>query len=233
MEARGAAPAPSLAALGTLKGAEGGDEQPVVARMISWERGRAGRVDRRGHKPLENIMNKSIASAVFDSHDEAQRAVSELRSAGVPDSSLSIIASHGGKTTTTSGDGEITDEHHRNVLRGILGGGALGAGLGVAALAIPGVGPRAAIGAVAAAATPEAMAIGAAAGAVGGTLNEVLGKHGVSDEDARYYSDRMKDGGVFVSVDSSAGNLDGQTAREILYRNGGHSASRAKTAATV
>jgi hypothetical protein len=180
---------------------------------------------------MENNMNQSIASAVFDSHDEAQRAVSELRSAGVPDNALSIIASHGGKTTTTSGDGEITDEHHRNVLRGILGGGALGAGLGIAALAIPGVGPLAAAGAIAASAAPEAMAIGAAVGAVGGTLNEVLGKHGVSEEDARYYGERMKGGGVFVSVDGNAGTIDAQRARDILYRNGGHSASRAKSAA--
>ena len=35
----------------------------------------------------------------------------------------------------------MTDDDHRNLLRGILGGGALGAGLAVAALAIPGVGP--------------------------------------------------------------------------------------------
>ncbi len=55
------------------------------------------------------------------------------------------------------------------MLRGILGGGALGAGLGIAALAIPGVGPLAALGAIAASAVPEAMAIGAVAGAAVGT----------------------------------------------------------------
>ncbi len=178
-------------------------------------------------------MNQSIASAVFDSQEEAQRAVSELRSAGVPDNSLSIVASHGGRTTTTSGDGEITDEHHRNLLRGILGGGALGAGLGVAALAIPGVGPLAAAGAIAASVVPEAMAIGAAAGAVGGSLNEAFKKHGVSDEDAAYYGDRVKGGGIFVSVDDSAGGIDGQRAREILYRNGGHSSSQPRVGAAV
>jgi hypothetical protein len=182
---------------------------------------------------LENIMNQSIASAVFDSQEEAQRAVSDLRSTGVPDNALSIIASHGGRTTTTSGEGEITDEHHRNLLRGILGGGALGAGLGIAALAIPGVGPLAAAGAIAASAAPEAAAIGAAAGAIGGSINEMFKKHGISDEDARYYGDRVKGGGVFVSVDDSAGNLDPQTLRDILYRNGGHSASNPKMANAV
>jgi hypothetical protein len=172
------------------------------------------------------------ASAIFDTHAEAERAVSDLRALGLNDHDLSVIAHHGGTTTARSGDGEITDEHHRNVLRGILGGGALGAGLGVAALAIPGVGPLAAAGAIAASVVPEAMAIGAAAGAVGGTFNEALKKHGISDDDARYYGDRMKGGGVIVSVDGSA-TMEGQTARDILYRNGGHSASRSKTAATA
>lgn len=172
---------------------------------------------------------QASVSAVFDSHVEAERAVSELRSAGISDNALSIIAQHGGTTTTTSGDGSITDESHRNVIRGILGGGALGAGLGIAALAIPGVGPLAAAGAIAASAVPEAAALGALVGATAGTLNEVLTKHGVSEEDASYYSDRMKSGGVFVSVDTSQAGVSAETARDILYRNGGHSSSRAKT----
>ncbi|GAA0462491.1 MULTISPECIES: hypothetical protein [Sphingomonas] len=169
------------------------------------------------------------ASAIFDTHAEAERAVSELRTAGVNDTDLSIIAHHGGTTTATSGEGEITDEHHRNVLRGILGGGALGAGLGVAALAIPGVGPLAAAGAIAASAVPEAMAIGAGLGALTGTFNEVLTKHGVSEDDATYYGGRMKDGGVVVTVGGSG--IDGDRAREILYRNGGHNSTQARASA--
>jgi hypothetical protein len=167
------------------------------------------------------------ASAIFDSHAEAERAVSELRAQGVTDTDLSIIAHHGGTTTATSGEGEITDEHHRNVLRGILGGGALGAGLGVAALAIPGVGPLAAAGAIAASAVPEAMAIGAGLGALTGTFNEVLTKHGVSEEDANYYGGRMKNGGTVVTVSGSS--IDGERAREVLYRNGGHNSTQART----
>jgi hypothetical protein len=169
------------------------------------------------------------ASAIFDTHSEAERAVSALRAAGVRDADLSIIAHHGGTTTATSGEGEITDEHHRNVLRGILGGGALGAGLGVAALAIPGVGPLAAAGAIAAGAVPEAMAIGAGLGALTGTMNEVLTKHGVSEEDATYYSGRMKDGGVIVTVGGA--DIDAERAREILYRSGGHNSTQERAAA--
>jgi hypothetical protein len=167
-------------------------------------------------------------SAIFDTHAEAERAVSDLRTLGLSDSDLSVIAHHGGTTTARSGDGEITDEHHRNVLRGILGGGALGAGLGVAALAIPGVGPLAAAGAIAASAVPEAIGIGAAVGAIGGTMNEALTKHGVSKEDASYYGDRMKDGAVVVTVEDTG--IDADSVRSALHRNGGHNSSQARTA---
>lgn len=172
-------------------------------------------------------MSHHLASAVFDRHEDAQRAVSELRAAGISDGHISLIAHHGGTTTTTSGEGEITDEQHRNVLRGILGGGALGAGLGVAALAIPGVGPLVAAGAIAASAVPSAIGIGAAVGAAVGSLNEVLTKHGIDEADATYYSSRMKDGGVIVSVDDT-GAIGHDQAEAILRRNGGHNAASAR-----
>lgn len=175
---------------------------------------------------LTESRHQNVVSAVFDSENEAERAASELRGAGISDSALSIIAQDKGKTTARTGDGEVTDEH-RNILRGILGGGAIGAGLGVIALAIPGVGPLAAAGAIAASAVPEAMAIGAAVGAAAGTFNEVLTKHGVSDDDVAYYGERIKNGGVLVTVHAGSG-AEAERAREILYRNGGHNASRAR-----
>lgn len=181
-----------------------------------------------GTDPSHQIGGGGVVSAIFDSNAEAERAVSELRQLGVNDSSLSLIAQSKGTMTTREGGGEITDEEHTNILRGILGGGALGAGLGVAALAIPGVGPLAALGAIAASAVPEAVAIGAVAGAAAGTFNEALKKHGVSDEDSAYYGDRLKDGGVLVTVDATG--IDRQQAQDVLYRNGGHSSSHARGA---
>lgn len=184
----------------------------------------AGQMDQQS-----GMGQNSVASAVFDDQQEAQQAVSALRQMGVRDSDLSIIAQSKGIMTTREGGGEITDEEHTSYLRGILGGGALGAGLGVAALAIPGVGPLAAIGAIAASVVPEAMAIGAVAGAAAGTFNEALKDHGVSDEDAAYYGDRMKNGGVLVTVSSS--DIGQSQIQDILYQNGGHSSSRARNTA--
>ena len=167
-------------------------------------------------------------SAMFDTQAEAERAVTELRDAGVDNSALSVIVRNDGTTTARDGGGDVTDEHHENVARGILGGGALGAGLGVLALAIPGVGPLVAAGAIAASAIPGAMAIGAAAGAAAGTLNETLKDHGISDEDVSYYGEHLSGGGVLVTVSGPAAN---EHARDILRRSGGHSVNSPRMAA--
>jgi hypothetical protein len=174
------------------------------------------------------IMSERIASAVFDSREEAERAISELRSAGVRESSISVVGRHGETTAGASDDDDGVNKS--GAVKGALTGAGIGGLLGVAALAIPGVGPLAAVGAIAAGAIPEAAAIGAGVGATAGGLSGLLTKHGVSDEDASYYEDRIKSGGFFVSVDSEDAGVPLETARDILYRHGGHSANRTRMA---
>lgn len=177
-------------------------------------------------------MNSNIVSAVFDSQSEAERAVSELRRAGVPDSALSIIARHEGRTTTSDGSGEHHGGDGSGAVKGALGGAGVGALLGIAALAIPGVGPLAAAGAIAAGAIPEGAALGAGIGTLTGGLSGLLKKHGVNDDDASYYEERINGGGVFVSVDPSAAGISRDQAEDLLYRYGGHSSSRARSTST-
>ena len=74
---------------------------------------------------------------------------------------------------------------------------------------------------------------GTVAGALAGGVTSLLTKHGVSDEDAGYYEERINSGGVFLSVDASAAGISPDEARDILYRHGGHNASRARTASAV
>jgi hypothetical protein len=179
-------------------------------------------------------MNDNLISAVFDSHSEAEAAARDLRQAGVPDSALSVIA----RRQDESGDYGDANTHEakekgEGALKGALGGAGVGALLGIAALAIPGVGPLAAAGAIASGAIPEAAAIGAGAGALAGGLSGLLTKHGVSEEDAGYYEERINEGGVFLSVDASAAGVSTAEVRDILQRNGGHNASSARTSAAV
>ena len=179
-------------------------------------------------------MNDNLISAVFDNHSEAEAAARELRDAGVPDSALSVIA----RRQEDSGDYGDAETHEvkekgEGALKGAIGGGAVGAILGIAALAIPGVGVLAAAGAIASSAIPEAAAIGAGAGALAGGLSGLLTKHGVSEEDAGYYEERINNGGIFLSVDTGAVGISADQARDILYRNGGHSSSRARMTSAV
>lgn len=171
-------------------------------------------------------MSTNLVSAVFDTHADAERALAELRSAGVSDSAISVVAQHNGKTATTDGSGNDTQEFVGKV----AAGAGIGTLLGIAALAIPGVGPLVAAGAIASAAIPGAAITGAALGGAVGGLEKVMTDHGVSRVDASYYEGRIKEGGVFVSVDTSVANVTPEAAADMLARAGGHSATRTKVA---
>lgn len=167
----------------------------------------------------------NIASAVFDSQTEAQRAVDALRSAGVDSDAISVIARSDGETTVTDGEGE---EAAKDVVGKAAAGAGVGALLGVAALAIPGVGPFVAAGAIAQAAIGGAALTGTAIGAAAGGMAGALEDHGVDRSDADYYEGRLNDGGIFVSVDTTDARHSASEISDILHRNGGHSSSRAR-----
>ncbi|MFL0415312.1 hypothetical protein ACH0CP_05055 [Sphingomonas sp. 179-I 2A4 NHS] len=173
-------------------------------------------------------MNANLVSAIFDTHAEAERAVSDLRRAGVSDTAISVVAQHEGKTTTTDGAGH--DGGTREFVGKVAAGAGIGTLLGIAALAIPGVGPLAAAGAIASSAVPGAAITGAALGGAAGGLEKVMTDHGVSEDDARYYGERVNSGGVFVSVNTEAAGLAPAEAEDILYAGGGHNSRRARAA---
>ena len=95
-------------------------------------------------------MNQNIISAVFDVRWGAEAAVNELRSAGVETDNLSVIGRDEDQTSVRDGSGEVVEGNATgDAVKGALGGAGIGALLGVAALAIPGVGPLVAAGAIA------------------------------------------------------------------------------------
>jgi hypothetical protein len=179
-------------------------------------------------------MNTNLITAVFDGRAGAERAASDLRNAGVPDSALSVIARQEG-ADGEYGNADTTEvgEKGDGLLKGALAGGGVGALLGIAALAIPGIGPLVAAGAIASSAVPGAVAIGAGVGAVAGGLTGLLTEHGVSAEDAAYYEERIHAGGVFLSVNSEGAGIGSDQVRDILNRNGGRTASNSTIDATT
>ena len=171
----------------------------------------------------------NVVSAVFDNREEARRAVTELRSAGIPDEAISLVG-------RPDDEDEIDDDQDGagkgSVAGAVAGGGVAGALLGVAALAIPGVGPLAAAGAIAASAVPTAAAVGAAAGATSGAITRMLSDHEVEGRDAEYYEEHISRGGIFVSVDTRLAQVPAESAQIILERCGGHSASNPRAMAS-
>ncbi len=191
-------------------------------------------------------MNTKTVSAVFDSHASAERAIADLRDAGVPDAALSVLGREEASveqgvidgtghsdSVVTGGPADDTIES-KPVARGLLGGAALGSLLGVAALAIPGVGPFVAAGAIASTAIPGAMGAGALIGAGAGGLREALMHHGMHDEEATYYEEHLTEGRILVAVDAETSGMDPNDLADILERAGGHNArTGARAAATV
>ena len=155
-------------------------------------------------------MTPYTASALFPTYSHAGNALSALHSLGIPNSALSVLVPERGSADVPEASGEAS-------LRDLLGRGALGAGLGVAALALPGVGPLVAAGAIAVAATPGFAALGATAGA----LTALLGLYGVDEDRARRYDEDLQAGGVLLIVDTRETGLEVEEVQRTLDDHGG------------
>ncbi len=159
-------------------------------------------------------------TALFDNRGDAEAAVDELRSLGVDNDDISIVAQdrHG---NTTTGDG-ASDAGERTA-KGALAGAGAGALFGLAALAIPGVGPFITAGWLASAlgVTGGAIASGAIVGGTSGALAGLLAKAGYDQAEADYYGSGIESGGILVAVDASDSDISRAEARDALERFGG------------
>jgi len=151
---------------------------------------------------------------VFSSEAAAQTAVSQLRDTGVPMDNISVIARPSGDIVNEQGEVvNVDDEGHMTAGEGLTIGAVWGGLIGLASLAIPGVGPVVASNIFAAALT------GAVAGAAtGGIAGALIDAANVPEEHARVYEDRVRAGGTLVSAQVDD-NLADQ-ARSILQSSG-------------
>ncbi|MEH2043713.1 histidine kinase [Nostoc sp.] len=164
------------------------------------------------------------AIGVFSHRRDAEVAITELRDAGFSLNQVSIIAKH------TNGQGIAGVDVDRNVgaankaddgakagaaTGGVLGG-LTGLLVGLGTLAIPGIGPVIAGGAVATtlATTLTGGAIGAAAGSIVGALVGL----GIPEAKARVYSDRFQRGDYLVIIDGTEAEI--HQAEAILKHRG-------------
>jgi len=140
-----------------------------------------------------------VVTGVFKAREDAEKAVSHLRTLGIPQAKIGVL------TPGTASDHKLeagvpvtdTEEPGMGKAMGAAVGGAMGAaggatlGLAVASLAVPGIGPVIAFGMVGAALLGV---VGAAAGsAIGDTVEEELGE-GTPHEDLYVFEDALRHG---------------------------------------
>lgn len=141
-------------------------------------------------------------SRLYDTYSDAQQAVNDLETAGVPHSDISIVANNSDNWYSTDKKVDRDRDGVDDRAEGAGTGAGIGAGLGGAAgllaglglLAIPGLGPVVAAGWLA------ATAVGAAAGAATGGVIGALTEAGVSKDDAETYVEGVRRGGTLVSA---------------------------------
>ena len=169
---------------------------------------RTGTSDATGH----------TVAGVFESQGDAEKALNELKDAGFSPDQVSVVAKDTRETQSmverSDMAGAETSGAATGALLGGLTGGLAGWLVGIGALAIPGIGPIVAAGALA------TTLGGAAVGAVAGGLIGALVGAGIPEEDARTYETHVKEGRILITAQATTGQ-QAQAARDAFDRYGG------------
>jgi uncharacterized membrane protein len=146
-------------------------------------------------------------SALYDNATDAQNAVRDLVNNGFSREHISVVASDAaGEYAQYEGETTPESETLDGAGTGAVLGGMAGLVVGLAALAIPGVGPVLAAGPIASALL--AAGIGAGVGAAAGGLIGALVDMGVDEEQATYYAEGVRRGGTLITVQTEDHRVD-------------------------
>jgi hypothetical protein len=161
-------------------------------------------------KKIEALTDGGTVVGLFGDQPSAERAIQSLKAAGFSEQQIGVAVRDRTQqeamteaTGTQAAEGAAT-----GAMSGGVVGGVIGLLAGVGALAIPGIGPIIAGGALAS--TLAGAGIGAAAG---GLLGALVGM-GIPEEDARHFERGFQEGGVLVTVQAGSRSTE---ARQILY----------------
>ena len=164
-----------------------------------------------------NAMGHTVVG-VFNDQGDAEKALNALKDAGLTPDQVSVVAKDTRETQTmverSDMQGAETTGAGTGALLGGLLGGTAGWLVGIGALAIPGIGPIVAAGALA------TTLGGAAVGAVAGGLIGALVGAGVPEEDARGYETHVKEGRILITAQAPTAQ-SAQAARDAFDRYGG------------
>ncbi|MBA3260618.1 MAG: YsnF/AvaK domain-containing protein, partial [Gemmatimonadales bacterium] len=162
---------------------------------------------------LQSGADGSTVVGLFEDQPSAEQAIQRLKAEGFSEQQIGVaVRDRAQQQALTESTGTQAAE---GATKGAVGGGVVGGvvGLlaGVGALAIPGIGPIIAGGALAS--TLAGAGIGAAAG---GLMGALVGM-GIPENDARHFEQGFQEGGVLVTVQAGARSGD---VRRVLHESG-------------
>lgn len=144
-----------------------------------------------------------MVSALYDEAAEAQAAVEDLVENGFKREAISVVASDAaGEYTAYHGEAIDADDGMEGAIAGAMLGGLGGLVVGLAALAVPGIGPVLAAGPIASA------IVGTGVGAVTGSLIGALIDLSIEERAAEYYAEGVRRGGTLVVVEVDPGQVE-------------------------
>lgn len=153
-------------------------------------------------------MAKTVIG-VFTSRDQAEKAVSDLRSKGF-EKEISILAKddhsyHGTDHNSVMSGGDSMSD---GATTGGVIGGIAGLAIGAGALAIPGLGPIIAAGPIA------GLLSGAATGGIAGGLVD----WGIPADRSKHYEEKVREGNIVAAIKTDDNKID--SAADLLRKNG-------------
>lgn len=158
---------------------------------------------------------KRTVMGLVDSFEGARDLIDDLIDNGYSRDDIGIIAKEPEGRTAEDRE-KISDAQISGVAKGVgigaAAGGIAGVVIGIAAFTLPG------IGAVLAAGPIAAGLAGAGLGAVTGGVYGAIRNLGVPEEEAQYYAEGVRRGGVLVVVEVD--EEDAERAEEIMTRDG-------------
>ena len=169
----------------------------------------------------------TAAFGIYSTRAAVENAVDILKAEGYRNTDISVLFLQNAGTKDFAHEKNTKDPESAPAaaVTGAVLGGTLG-WLGITALAIPGLGPFIAAGPMLAAlagALVGTVAGEAAGEAVKGITGALIGM-GIPEHEARRYEERIKNGGILLSVHCDESNWT-KKAKEILERTGAEDVS--------
>jgi len=161
-------------------------------------------------------MAKNIAVyGIYPNRKMVEKTVEELEDAGFRHADISVLlpADENTKEFTVEEESRVREKATTVGEIGAVVGSTLGLLTGIGTIAIPGIGPFIAAGPILA-----ALAGAGAGGLFGGVTGALIGV-GISEEEAKHYEHRLKEGWILLSVHADDRDWKNK-GKDILERTG-------------